>query len=443
MKKLVCLALALLLCLAICTPFKNAVKAEGTAYDVTIPEGGNLATNRFNWQFPTLSAAEFTFDETAGVKMENLVKDQQCTTVFNGGRFGEFKLSMYADLHFNVPTSKDYVTEFYSGAFITFLIDRDQEDILAEDSKPWYAHKVYMGLEIGFAAADTPVCRFIRYNAFAGNCSHTGQSYQGSSVQTAVNKLLDENTKHWVELEVKNFVEEDGSGKEMKAYIDGELAASYKYYDDLYYDSDSKKEYDVNISERDGAIGIYAQSSWPAGYPLSRMNNYLAIEKMSIINYDNNPEGEYVPQCTEPEYDITRKEYITAASYLVGDPIEIPLADLFEYEGTREVTYEATCDGEPIGDIINGFWAWTPTKAGSYDVDIKGIVTEENSVTNYITIRVEGDEQPTSPPTSTPDGDKDDDKVEKKGCGNVMSASVLLGGVALALGFVTLKKKQD
>lgn len=404
-------------------------------YVVDVPEGYNLATNKNNWAMPTLSTAMFSVDENTGMRFEEFVVNQQCTTMFNGGRFGEFKLSMYLNANLNVP-AEGKAQWRYSEFHISFLVDVAGEDMVAEDSKPWYANKVYMTLDIGLTSGGTPICTFLKYNAFAKNCSMSGQAYVGDQKSADLNIV--DGKKHWVELEVKNYEETtDGvteKGKLCQAFIDGRLCSEARLVDDTYYDSDSKKEYDVKYSELNGSIGMYAMSDWPVGYSPSKMNNFMAIEKVKLVSYDNDANGELVGQCEAPVYKITAKDYITAAGYEVGDPIEIQLSDLFAYEGDQaDVTYTATCNGENIGTITNGFWAWTPDKAGMYDIDFKGFVTEDNQAMSYITLRVTG---------GTTSTDPEPPKPEKKGCGGGVSADTALVLVlAAATGAVLLKRK--
>ena len=286
-----------------------------------------------------------------------------------------------------------------------------------------------MTLDIGLTSGGTPICTFLRYNAFAKNCSMSGQAYVGEQKSSDLNIV--DGKKHWVELEVKNYEEtKDGvteKGKLCQAFIDGRLCSEARLVDDTYYDSDSKKEYDVKYSELNGSIGMYAMSDWPVGYSPSKMNNFMVLEKVKLVSYDNDASGELVGQCEAPVYKITSKDYITAAGYEVGDPIEIQLTDLFAYDGEQtDVTYTATCNGENIGTIINGFWAWTPDKAGTYDIDFKGFVTEDNQAKSYITLRVTG-------------GTPEPPKPEKKGCGGVSVGAALV--LATAAGAVLLKRK--
>lgn len=197
----------------------------------------------------------------------------------------------------------------------------------------------------------------------------------------------------------------------------------------------TRQEYEVNISKITGCIGIYATSDWPAGISASRMDNYIDIEKLQVIAYDNSEEGEYFPQLTEPEYEIKAIDYVTQAKYDVGELIEIKLTDLFQYEGTKEVTYTVTADGAPIGAISNGFWAWTPETAGNYDVTFEAVVEEDNAAVNYLTLRVAGE----SGGQTNPGGDDDDGGA---GCGSTVgTGAALLSAGALALAAAIMKKR--
>ena len=138
---------------------------------------------------PTLNSAEFTVDETAGMKFNNFIKDQQCVTYFRGGNFSEFKLSLLVNANLNIP-AEGKAQWRYSEFYITFLIDRAPEDAVAEDGKPWYASKVYGSFCFGLTSGGLPISRFMYYDAFAGNCNTTGQHYQPSGY-TDVNVGVD------------------------------------------------------------------------------------------------------------------------------------------------------------------------------------------------------------------------------------------------------------
>ena len=400
--------------------------AEG--YDVECDAEHNLAINKHNWIAPTLSSAEFTVDETEGMTFNNFITNQQCVTYFRGGNFGEFKLSLLVNANLTIPPEGKAQWR-YSEFYITFLIDRKPEDAVAEDGKPWYANKVYGAFCFGLTSGGAPISRFMYYNAFAGNCQASGQFYQPTGYTDT--NIVD-GKDHWVEIEIKNYNNDGVTGQKWVAYIDGVQVAEFDRPDDTYYDGDTDKEYYVEYSKLSGGIGMYANSDWPGGYSTDRMNNFVNIKKMKLVSYDNNSDGETVGQCPAPVFDITSKEYSVAASYEAGDPIEIPLSDLFDYEGTDPVEYTVTCNGEAIGEIKNGFWLWTPTKAGSYDIDFNAVVTEENKAVNYLTFRVTGE-------SGGGDGDTQDPNGETGGCGGVIIGGsgalslLVLAGTALVV----------
>lgn len=428
MKKLLCIAAAFTLALSVF----GGVTAFAEGYDVEVPEGYNLATNEWNWAQPTLGSAKFTADGT-GLRFEGMTNNNQCMTMFRGGRFGEFKLSLYVDAHLTVPQQAQWK---YSEFFISFLVDRDVDDpnFAAEDAKPWHTNKVYMTLCFGLTSGGVPICKFMNYEAYAG--AGDKYDYCGTTADETIN-IVDGN-KHWVELEVKNFSDDSGTGKIMKGYIDGTEQCSYTYYDDTYTAKANNQDYEVNISEMDGSIGLWANSDWPGGYSLNKMDNYMKIEKMVLKSYDANPEGEYVGQCSEPVFRISAKDYIAAASYSIGDPVEIQLVgDMFDYAGNKPVSYEVTCDGSPIGEVTsNGFWSWTPTRQGNYDVTFKATVDEDNTATNFVTFRVgaagTGD-TPSDPATPSQTEDKG-------GCSGALGTSALVSFAALAAFAVRRKR---
>ena len=431
MKKVYCLIIALAMFLSFSASLTSVnAKADGTAYAVEVSDEENLAINKHNWFFPTLNSAQFTVDETTGMKFDNFIKDQQCVTYFRGGNFGEFKLSLLVNANLNIPEKGAQWK--YSEAYITFLIDREPEDALAEDGKPWYANKVYGSFCFGLTSGGAPISRFMYYNAFASNCQMSGQNYQPSGY-TDVNIV--DGKDHWVEIEIKNYDNDGVKGKKWLAWIDGVLVAEFDRDDDYYYDSDAAREFEVNYSELSGGIGIYTNSDWPGGYSPARMNNFLEIKKAKLVSFDNNPEGEVVGQCAAPVFKVSAKDYQIAPSYDAGDPIEIQLSDLFDYEGTDELTYSVTCNGSEIGEIVNGFWVWTPTDAGSYDIDFNAIVSEDNKATNYLTVRVTGSTEAPEESSSVVNGE-----TEKKGCKGAISVGVL--PVALLLGAFLINKRK-
>ncbi len=386
--KILCLLMAIIALSLTFSVSLPAVMAEDSAsYTVECSDEENLATNKNNWHVPTISMAEFTVDENKGMTFNNFIKDQLSATYFRGDNLSEFKLSLLVNANLTIPPENKAQWR-YSEFFITFLIDRQPEDAIAEDGVPWYANKVYGSFCFGLTSGGLPISRFMYYNAFASNCQQTGQFYQtGNYTDT---NIVDGND-HWVEIEIKNYDNGTETGSRWTAYIDGVKVAEFDRADDYYYDTDSRRDFEVNYSELSGGIGFYANSDWPGGYSPARMNNFLTIKKLKLVSYDENPEGTVVGQCQAPVYKVTAKEYSVAASYETGDPIEIQLTDLFDYAGTDTINYEVLCNGQAIGEIVNGFWSWTPTAAGSYDIDFKATVTDDNKAVNYLTIRVVGD----------------------------------------------------
>ena len=430
MKKFLACFVALILC---ATAGIAAVFAAD--YEVSMDEANNLAVNPYNWHQPTVSNAVVEFTEE-GIHMESFTANQNAVTVYAGARTGEFRLQMYVNAHLNVP-SPEMADWCYSNLYITFLIDRDPQETVAESAVPWYSNDCYLSLGVGLDSGGKPRCQFLSYNAFSNNCSTYDYVGKSSDINIA------DGQKHWIEIDCRNFETETDSGKKLTAYIDGVEAASYTYYDDIYYDAMTRQEYEVNISKITGCIGIYATSDWPAGISASRMDNYIDIEKLQVIAYDNSEEGEYFPQLTEPEYEIKAIDYVTQAKYDVGELIEIKLTDLFQYEGTKEVTYTVTADGAPIGAISNGFWAWTPETAGNYDVTFEAVVEEDNAAVNYLTLRVKGDGDEANPPEEGGENEPDGNSGKENGCGSSMGigcslSSVLLLSVAAAV----MRKKQ-
>ena len=413
------------------------VTEETVDYTVECSDEENLATNKHNWLMPTLNSAEFTVDETAGMKFNNFIKDQQCVTYFRGGNFSEFKLSLLVNANLNIP-AEGKAQWRYSEFYITFLIDRAPEDAVAEDGKPWYASKVYGSFCFGLTSGGIPISRFMYYDAFAGNCNTTGQHYQPSGY-TDVNVV--DGQDHWIEIEVRSYDNDGVAGQTWLAYIDGVKVAEFDRADDLYYDVDTKKDYEVKYSELSGGIGFYANSDWPGGYSPERMNNFVDIKKAKLISYDEDPNGKVVEQCQAPVFKVTSKEYMVAASYDAGDPIEIQLSDLFNYEGVDPINYEITCNGEPIGEVVNGFWAWTPTTAAAYDIDFKAIVSEDNTAVNYLTIRVVG-EAPTQSADDSQEAGESGEGEQSKGCNSSIMGSGILSLTLLAGAAIVCKRRK-
>lgn len=439
-KKILSLFLAFAMLFGVSVFTVTSVAADETVYTVECTEEENLATNKYNWLAPTLNSAEFTVDETEGVTFNNFIKDQQCVTYFRGGNFSEFKLSLLVNANLNIP-AEGKAQWRYSEFYITFLVDRAPEDAVAEDGKPWYANKVYGSFCFGLTSGGAPISRFMYYNAFASNCQMSGQNYQPDGY-TDTNVV--DGKDHWIEIEVKNYDNDGVTGKKWLAYIDGVKVAEFDRDDDYYYDVDTKREYEVNYSELSGGIGMYANSDWPGGYSPSKMNNFVNIKKAKLVSYDEDPNGAVVEQCTAPVFKITNKEYAVAASYDAGDPIEIQLSDLFNYEGTDTVNYEITCNGASIGEIVNGFWAWTPTASGSYDIDFKAIVAEDNNAVNYLTIRVVG-EAPTQSADNGQSADENSgtDDNGSGGCGGTVMGAGILSLLFVAGVTVVAKRKRQ
>ena len=353
----------------------------------------NLAINQYNWHKPTVSAAKVEFLHE-GIKFSNMTQSQAACTYYRGDSIGQFTMSMVLDANLNVPPEDSGAQWRYSNFIITFLVDKDPENAIAEWAVPWQTNKAYMGLQLGLDAFGNPLCTFIRYNSFANNASVF--NYVGTSSSTNIA----DGDEHFIELTVRNFSKERGSltvtGKEMTCTVDGSVAAKFEYEDGKYYDSTSGKDYQVNMSALKGGFGFFTNSDWPTGYSQSEMNNTVLIKELQIRCFDDSAEGFLLAQLTEPFFPIEVDDYVTQLNYEVGEEIEIKLEDLFKYEGTRERTYTVTSDGEPIGEIKNGFWIWTPTLEGAYDIDFRCEIQPDNFAVNYLTFRTVG-QMPTTP----------------------------------------------
>ena len=75
MRKIISFLIAFLMVISISATINPTVKAnaQDEPYTVECSDEENLATNKWNWFFPTLNSAEFSVDETNGMKFDNFI----------------------------------------------------------------------------------------------------------------------------------------------------------------------------------------------------------------------------------------------------------------------------------------------------------------------------------------------------------------------------------
>lgn len=421
--------------------FANAVgvfAAEEAAgdnnYTVDIKDENNLAGNKWDWDTDGVGNATTIFDDS-GMRLENFNKGGSCYAIYKTNKFNEFKYSMYAKLNLTRPSEfVDEGYEFdYSNLYISFMIDAETPSPVY--TCPWNGDKAYFSLCFENLQGNDKTIVYMN-EVWAGSGATRIQ------VDTHDDIHWNDGQYHWYEFEVINAEKEDTeqgkpvtyTGKLIKFYFDGELKFEYFQRDQHVYSTYLGKYEDVDFSGTSGYLGFWTSSDFPVGMDTAQTDCYVDIDKMQITSYDDGNEDPYTI-APKPEFDITSVNFSPEASYEAGYEIEVKLSALFSYEGDDALQYTVKSGGQEIGMIRNGFWVWTPEKAGNYDVDFIATNEDGKSATNYVTIRVVGGE-------TTDPGDTDTD-TDEGGCGSSIAASVAGLSIIVTLGGAVLLKKKD
>ncbi len=363
---------------------------EGPAaedYNVEVAAENNLATNKWDWEVDQAGGGKAPSISADGIRFEDFQSGNSTFALYKTNRFTEFKYSMYANLNLTRPSEYGYQSQFdYSNLYISFMIDAG-DVVKAGMACPWYGSQNTTYFSVCFEDLQGNVKTELYLNdAYIG----AGANRKVVASTTACNWR--DGNYHWFEFSFRKATVGGKEGMQFTFWFDGKEALSY-FQSNTGFTNFSGQTVDFPFSEKSGYIGFWPSSDTPNNAGTAETNCFVDIQKIQIVSYDNNNTTPYT-QCAAPEFDITSASYSPAASYEVGEEIEVKLSDLFVYEGEEALTYEITCDGEAIGTIRNGYWVWTPETAGTYDVDIKATTFDNKTANNYLTFRVSGSSAP-------------------------------------------------
>lgn len=420
MKKLrIFAALAMALALSVSA---LTVSASAEGYSVEIAPENNLASSRWDFGTDNVGSGKATFDQN-GIKLENFTQGSSLYAIYNAHKFTEFRMEMNALLHLTCPDGDENGDKVeYSNLYVSFMIADDTP--IPAHTCPWNGHKAYFS-----------VC-FENLFGHPKVVIYQNEVWPGVSDGTQRNGVVDceypwnDGEYHWFEIELrKDTVTETYHGKDkeydgvrINVAIDGNRLLTYfQRNDDVF--SKSKNDYIdyVPFDTTKGYLGLWPSSSYLGGQNTDTTECYVQIKEMRVTSLDDGNTEPY-GLSPEPDFDIDTTDFTPAASYEAGEPVELKLSDLFSYEGTDALQYTVTSSDAPLGKISNGFWVWTPEKAGTYYV--KFVASNgKKEATTVVTIRVSERLAPPAPETP------------KKGCKGGMGA-MGLGGIFLALAAV-------
>lgn len=412
-----------------------AEEPSGTDYTVEIADENNLAGNKWDWDTDGVGNAVTIFDDS-GMRLENFNKGGSCYAIYKTNKFNEFKYSMYAKLNLTRPS--EYVDsgyEFdYSNLYISFMINAETPSPVY--TCPWNGDKAYFSL-----------C-FENLQGYPKTIFYMNECWAGSgatriAMDTHDNIPWNDGQFHWYEFEFINATQEGSeqgkpvtyTGKLIKFYFDGALMFEYFQREQHVYSTWLGRYEDCDFSNTSGYLGFWSGSDFPVGMDTAQTDCYVQIDKIQITSYDDGNQDPYTI-APKPQFDIESVNFSPEASYEAGYEIEVKLSELFSYEGDDELQYAIQCGGEDIGAIRNGFWVWTPDKAGNYDIDFIATNEDGKSAVTYVTFRVVGGETDETDGSGDPSGDKG-------GCGSSVAVSLAgLSAILLLSGAVLLRKKE-
>lgn len=401
----------------------NAFAAGASDTLIEVKDENNLAVNKWDWATDVVGSATVEIDND-GMRFENFETGSSSFAIYKTKKTNEFKLSMYMNLHLTRPTDKGMQDEAlfdYANVNISFMVAA--ETPYPTYVCPWSANNCYFYVTFENLQGN-PITQLWRAEGYAGNGA------QRKAVVSINTVPWNDREYHWYEIEVKNATQSGETGKMITFYFDGTKGFEYFQKDKGIYSDHAKDYVDVDFTNTSGYFGFWPSSDFPVGTGTQTSECYIQIDKIKMVSYDGQTEETYV-KAPKPAFDIETASFSAEASYDTGSEIEIKLSELFLYEGDDALTYTVTSGGEDIGIIRNGYWVWTPTTAGNYDIDVKAENEDGKSAVNYLTLIVKGE---------TVDEGSDD---ETSGCGSSIAISgTILSLVAIGGSLVALKKKR-
>ena len=427
-------------------PAKQVFAEEQAGYNVAMTEDENLAENKWDWATDKVGAADTYFTAGKGFTVQDFNRGGGAFGVYKTNRLNEFKYSMYANLSLTYPSAKGFSGyDFdYSNFYLSFLIDADP--VVPSNSCPWNGNAAYVCLSFE-ERYDKDSQTENDITSFYVNECWNRHGDQRAIVKDVRDVDFNDGKFHWYELEVRNFEETksmpNGSsvtstGKRIKFFFDGEEKMSYDLVDgNRATVSAGGEKRPVNFTALDGYLGYWTDTDFPVGALKEKTDCYVEVQKVKIVDLST---GESFKKCAAPEFEIEELDW-SPSEYEVGDEIELKLSKLFAYEGDETLTYEITCNGEPIGEIRNGFWVYTPDKAGEFDIDFKAIAGSKSKIA-YRTLRVS---QGAQPPADDSGKDSKDDGSQTSatgGCKGSLALNFAFLPLIIAAGAVAKKSKK-
>ena len=453
MKKGLILTLLPLAGLAITGTKATSVQA-GDPFSITIAEKNNIANWKYDWNIVNIGGGHTSFDN-GHLRMENLSQGSANYAMYVTNKFNEFRVDMHANL--NLVSPKDLSLEDgsqdYCNLYFTYFIDFEDAKAVnnvAQAACPWTMNKGWMSVCFerlaGVSKVQILVNETFDNNGGARYFQTSSEPHKGSVVAD-INYV--DNSYHWFTIDVTSVIEKKGkllnyekTGSLVKVLIDGELQTEW-FMADSYFSNTRLEDETIPFHEQKGYFGLWASSGYTAGHTTADTNAFVDIDQMQVTSYDgldDHSQATPYERCPLPEFHLEPvTNFAPAASYDVGEEMEIRLSDLFTYDGVDELTYTATSNGQPIGEIKNGFFVWTPTEAGRKTVKFTctdGIRTAINDV-RFICV------EPYVEPDLPQNNEDDNSTGEKNGCsGSIISASIVVPLIALGVSGIVFKKKK-
>ena len=424
-------------------------------YQIEIKDENNLATWKYDWDVVGIGAGTSNFD-TGHLRMENINMASSNYALYKTNKFNEFRLDMYANLNLPSPSDTGFESQYdYANLYLTTFIDYDDAskiENVAMSACPWTNNKGWFSICFERIQGASHIQMLIN-ETFDGDGTkryfiNTDNPQEGSVI---ANIDWCDNNYHWFTIEATSTHAKDPTrprpkeiGTTFKVYIDGVLQTSY-FQSNAYYSNTHKKDEVIPFDSQKGYIGFWASSGYSANATTENTNVAVDIEKLQNISYDDTSKEEATPykQCAKPQFNLKSIDnFSPAASYDANEEMEIKLSELFEYDGDKKLTYEATCNGEKIGTIRNGYFVWEPNKSGTYNIVFKAS-DGELEATNEVRFRVKESEidTPSDNPSITPSEDTSENIKPNKGCKGEMATTSYIS-LAFILLFLTLRKNK-
>ncbi len=205
---------------------------------------------------------------------------------------------------------------------------------------------------------------------------------------------------HWFDFEVKNNAANNGIV--ISFYYDNVLFFEYEQLNSFVSEADGStsltqdKQIIADFSGTTGYLGFWTDSSFP-DLNAERTNCFVDVKQLGIAPIVNGNVGAYYTQAPKPDLPITAKTYRLNASYAKGEEMEIPLSELFSYEGDEEIlyTFVDNATGKSLGEVRNGYWLWTPLTGSRTVVKVTAVVqdgTNAKTANQYLVVNLSGDD---------------------------------------------------